>query len=161
MAIPMQIMWVEFKSGWMLSIAAVEDSFTRLWNSVLGGAKATLGKVAAGLSHLPGGGALTKKVEAAMAGIDSAQMTPDAVQKAIAERDTARFSIASNVDNISARINGARPPDVTTTVQVTVPPGTPAETAKRVGDAAAAGANKGVRKANNLATRRALVPGSG
>lgn len=156
-ALMWKIVWSELDLAFLQVAAKIGDNFVNLWNFIVTGVQSSMrlvGKLlemmgAAGLADKLTGG-VVRELEAVKGG-----SLNDMVVKA---RDLDRTRFASDYDAIQARLSGAKPPEISarTQVNVTVPPGTPEETAQRVGKAAADGAERGI---NTAALRAQTVPG--
>lgn len=155
----LQIVWTELKFGFLGVVATVEDAFGGLWNGILDGASDMLRTVADLLTHLPGTGALVEQIGGALDSITGARSGQTNSAETDQEHYKARLRLADLGDSISARLAPARagegiasfppaagaggaPVTQQNVVNVTVPPGTPEQTARRVGDAAAAGVSR-------------------
>lgn len=151
-----EIAWTELKFGFLHLAAIVGDAFSKMWNGIVSGGQGAvkfLGKAAGAL----GASDTAKALSEAAQGLELKKSEANAEEIILKARDAERLQIAEKADAIaksvsSPKVNVQNNP----TIQVTVPPGTPAQTANRV----AAATSKAVQK-NNQATRAALVPGQG
>lgn len=150
-----------FKYGWLAAIAAIEDSFVNLWNTIVGGWTKTLGVIRDVAAKIPGFGQQTQGLTDIINGLESTKGAGDSAARVNAafaadnkrNRETGDF-IASQLA-ASPAIGGATIQGGVN-VSVSVPPGTDADLARRVGDAAAKGTKNAL---NTRQIQAALVPG--
>ena len=120
------------------AFASVQDDFGYMWNQIVALTQNGVSKIASLLEGIPGVGdiaeSLNAKLESAKAAGNNAADVRAAINARRAERaeraeiiDMARGNISNSIANHNAQ----------TTVNVTVPPGTPATLARRTGDATA------------------------
>ncbi len=131
----------EFVIGWENSIAIVSDAFVKLWNGILTGAAEPLKLVGKTLGAL-GATGTAASVQGVVAGIEGAKGVPDAYQTLQAQR-------SNSVANINAP----------TTINMVIPPGTPADVIKSVAVAAKQGAQQGGTALRDA--KAAVTPGGG
>lgn len=149
----------EFKNMWLLSIGAVQDGFTALWNGLLADAQWVLNMFRKIADALPGQSGVVKSIDDALSALESHKGAGDAVKRVQAAAADTRTGFAARDEDIQSRLNAsAYAPQLITQVTVNVPPGTPENMANRVGTAAAQGAGKGA-DANLRAAHTALKPG--
>lgn len=149
-----EIAWTELKFGFLHLAAIVGDAFADMWNGILSGGQGVvkfLGKAAGAL----GASDTAKSLAEAAKSLELNKSDANAASIIERARDAERLRIAAKGDTIGQQF-AAPKADVTQNVNVTVPAGTPAQTANRVATATA----KAMQK-NNQATRAALVPGQG
>jgi len=154
----LRVQWVAFKNGWLLVIASVQDAFTQLWNGIVAGTQAPLRLMSkvAGLTKRTG---LQKDIDELIGGLESHKGAADAFERVDAAGKAELAQVREEMVAAGRVIKGAPSPvNINTEVNVTVPPGTPAEVANRVATAAANGASKGAT-INMKATHAALKPG--
>lgn len=155
-----KIAWTELEGGFVNLAAIIGDAFISIWNKILDGVDAVYAAVikATRAMHL---------ISEDDKNVGLAQLQKDRAGRPVADlsatvnkaRDMNRTALADEYDRVAKNYNqSAYAPQLTTQVQVTVPPGTPADMAKNVGAAAAAGANKGTGQ-NMKAAQAALKPG--
>lgn len=155
-----KIVWTELKFAGLAAAAALSDAFDGVWNGIIEGAQAALNAMLDVLSKLPGTDDLVKTLKVKVEGLSGAKGAGDAGEQIAQLRDKARLGFAAEYDQIGAKAtapvaNGVGTITNTTQVNVTVPPGTPADVARGVG----AAAGKGVEK--SLRATAALVPTAG
>lgn len=164
----LNIVWTELKFAGLGAAASIQDAFTNTWNSIVAGAQQAIRAIADATSKLPlTGGFLSENINAAanslgsLRGEDGHASTD--VQKQLQD---ARMAIVADIEAAQTRMTLPSPrgaaavsQDIqqTTQVNVTVPPGTSASMANRVGKAARDGAREGSSR-NLRATHAALVP---
>jgi hypothetical protein len=144
LAIAGEIASTEIGAFFVGTAAAIQDAFGAAWNSILDGLKSVMGAI----GKVPG---LSKLMDSAAAGLDNSRATggnSDAFDK---ELRTVRADLATRAEAVDRRMTATNSP----TINVTVPPGTPAETARRVGAAAASGTQQGMRASLAAVTRTA------
>lgn len=142
--------------------ASITYAFGAAWNTIVDGAQRAVTAITGVLDKLPGvkqiAGLLGAKdgLTGAAAGFFGGISRAEGGNAAETQRlqDTHRLDLAQRMD--ASRVAG---PTVngSTVVNVNVPPGTPANMARAVGNAAAQGANKGNRA--TLAAVRQVAPG--
>lgn len=161
---------------------SIEDAFAKAWNAILSGAQDALGKVGDLIEKIPGGRAIVEKFVAAQSSLEGAKASAGNRAEADADAAQGRRYLLDQADAAQQRQREARrqadfaavaaayakPATATATVpasqtvnapvevNVTVPPGTPAQQARAVGEAA----RKGV-ETSNKAKFNALVKTAG
>lgn len=156
------IVWTELKFAGLAAAAALSDAFDGVWNGIIEGAQAALNAMLDVLSKLPGTDELVKTLKVKVEGLSGAKNAGDAGEQVAQLRDKARLGLAADYDRIGAQATapagggGSTTITNTTQVSVTVPPGTPADVARGVGNAAGKGVEKSLRGA-----KAALVPTAG
>jgi hypothetical protein len=152
--------WTEIKFWGLGVAAAISDAFDGMWLDVLSGARKAL-------SFLPGTASAVASLDESIAGLGKkkaaggdAKAIEDLhnkeTQRIVSESAAKHAARVADYAAAEASRPGFAPIQTTTHVNVTVPPGTPAEVANRVAAAAASGVQK-----SNRATAAALVPGKG
>lgn len=149
-----KILWTELKNGFLGVVAAVEDAFTRMWNTILSGAQTALGVVQKAAGIVPGLGGVGDKIGGLIQSLESSKGAGDAVERARNAASADRLNIAAEGDRIGSRLGaGLAGPSVQGgNVYVTVPPGTPEQVANRVGQAAQKGTQKSLNAVNAALT---------
>lgn len=150
------IVWTELQFGFLSVVATVGDAFTSMWNAVLEGASSTVKALRAVLAAAPGTKSMVEGLDRAISSIQSAKGDASMSAAVSSARDAERLQIARQGDAIGSRIAGSTPTVSGGNVTVTVPPGTGADLAQRVGQAAQRGTTQSLR-----AAKAALVPGQG
>lgn len=152
-----KIVWTELEGGFVNLAAIIGDAFINAWNYVIGGLNSVLMKVESGLNKI--GLMSDKEVADNKKTYASQQGVADLSETVNKARDMKRTALAAESDRIGQQWNQpAYAPQLTAQVNVTVPPGTPAQVAKNAGDAAKAGTQ--AAQAQNLkAAHAALKPG--
>jgi hypothetical protein len=160
----LNIVWTELKFAGLAAAAALSDAFDGVWNGIISGAQAALNAMLDVLAHIPGTDELVRDLKVKVEGLASAKGSGDARETVDALRTSARLGLASDFDRIGAAatapassVAGNVSVVNNTDVKVTVPPGTPAETAQGVAGAVTKATDKG----NLRATKAALVPTAG
>ncbi len=158
--------WLEMKGLALTVAAAIADAFAGVWNGVIDGAIAAVTKAGDLASNIPFfGDALAGGAAGAAKSLSGAKMATDSSSVVAADLENARLAIAADYDAIAQRLTASaggssvssQSIENNTQISVTVPPGTPAEVAQSVGNAAARGAAQGTKQ-NLRATKEALVP---
>jgi hypothetical protein len=130
----------------LIKFAEISNAWNSLWSAAVSTAAGVVKKIGDAL----GGNAnfigkfFTESAEK-LAGITIGDGGARVAElRGIAESNQASFraEVSRRTDNIRGADRGPGPNVVTTTVNVTVPPGTPTQTANRVGNAAAQGTNR-------------------
>jgi hypothetical protein len=141
---------LELAAPLIMAATSVADAFGEAWNAVISGAQSAVKAVADALSAIPGVEGLAKD---ALSGLEGAKTENGRADTARMNLATQRVGIAERLESSGRAIGGGT---TTTTnapqINITVPPGTPAETARRIGAAASKGTQQGMR-----ATKAALV----
>jgi hypothetical protein len=153
--------WSQFGNIMLLPLAAIDDAYKQLWNGILSGAQKVLG-IAGKVADVVGATGIAKSIAGAQQGIDGGKAAVDSVDTVTARMANQNAAYEADRQAIAARLNAGikaggitnSAPTVSTVVNVTVPPGTPAQQANAVGKAAASGAQNGLRGA-----KATLVPG--
>lgn len=133
----------EIAGGFVEMYAGIADGWISILNGLVSGAQMALrmvGKVA----HAVGADSASKAIGDVAKGLEYEKGDANLAERVAKARYIDRTSLAGQYDNIQARFNGTSEVHAPVQVNVTVPAGTPADMAKRVGDAAANGTTKGI-----------------
>lgn len=126
--------------------AGISDAFTNAWNTVIGGAQSALAAIQQVLSYVPGLGGAAGAIGGAVKSLEGIKGTADATANVARAAGAAKAANAQAVQNVSNRLSPISS-NVVNNVNVTVPPGTPANQAQAVAAAAKSGVNSGNRAA--------------
>jgi hypothetical protein len=163
----LEIVWTELKFGFLAVGATINDAFEGVWNNIIAGAQAALATVRDVISKLPGTSSIVEGLNQAITSVGGASAAANLADTIGQQRTDARLAIAQKGDQLGrqaavATAGGVLNAPVTNTVNVTVPPGTPAQQAKAVAKAAQGGVQKGMAAGPNpRATKAGLVQQAG
>jgi hypothetical protein len=163
----LEIVWTELKFGFLAVGATINDAFEGVWNNIIAGAQAALATVRDVISKLPGTSSIVEGLNQAITSVGGATAAANLADTIGQQRTDARLAIAQKGDQLGrqaavATAGGVLNAPVNNTVNVTVPPGTPAQQAKAVAKAAQGGVQKGMAATPNpRATKAGLVQQAG
>lgn len=163
----LEIVWTELKFGFLAVGATINDAFEGVWNNIIAGAQAALATVRDVISKLPGTSSIVEGLNQAITSVGGATAAANLADTIGQQRTDARLAIAQKGDQLGrqaavATAGGVLNAPVNNTVNVTVPPGTPAQQAKVVAKAAQTGVQKGMAAGPNpRATKAGLVQQAG
>lgn len=161
----LNIVWTELKFAGLGAAASLSDAFDAAWSGIVSGAQAALNAMLDVLAQLPGTDDVVKGLRVKVSGLDSAKAAGGASEEIAKMRDKARLALAAEGDRIGAVATAPAASSIQTVtnndttvapiINVTVPPGTDSDLAKRVG----VGAGKASSDASLAAVKAAVVPG--
>lgn len=159
----LKIIWTEVKFAGLSVAAALSDAFDGVWNGILSGVESALAAIRDMVAAIPGAGDTVKDFDKVISGVRSGRAAGDAGAQIESLHNQAKIALAHEGDRIGAAATAPASSATTTntvnaetTVNVTVPPGTPADVARGIGKAGGKAVGDNLR-----ATKAALVPTAG
>jgi hypothetical protein len=132
-------------------VAAVQDAFGGLWNSIISGATAAMATIQKVLAMIPGAGSLADKLGAGIKDLTGAKTTTDGVARIQAQRNELATGTRTQQAQLAPRMLGPMTQNnqASSNVIVNLPATTPSNIAREVGTATGRAVQQSNRAAFN------------